>query len=75
MKKEELEKKYADLLEKEGSLLVTEDGQVFYNDEKGKRFAKNHAASNKVAIIELKAGAKKKAAPKKAAKKTTNKDK
>lgn len=74
MNKEELQKKYAGLLAEKGSLLVTEDGQVFYNDEKGKKFAESHAVGKRLAIVELKA-AKKEAPKKAAAKKSTNKDK
>jgi hypothetical protein len=67
MTKEEITKKYEALLKEKGSLLATEDGQVFYNNEEGKRYATAHAASNKVQVYELKykaPTAKKKAASK-----------
>jgi hypothetical protein len=72
MTKEEITKKYEALLKEKGSLLATEDGQVFYNNAEGKKFATAHAAAKKVQIMELKykaPAAKKKAASK--AKKST----
>lgn len=68
MTKEEITKKYEALLKEKGTLLATDDGQVFYNNEEGKRYATAHAASKKVQVFELKYKApapKKKAASKK----------
>jgi hypothetical protein len=68
MTKEEVTKKHEALLKEKGSLLATSDGQVFYNDNNGKSFARAHAASNKLEVFELKYKAP--AAKKKTTKKT-----
>lgn len=73
MTKEEISKKNEALLKEKGSLLATEDGQVFYNTPEGKSFARAHAASKKVQVFELKykAPAPKKKAATKSSKKST----
>lgn len=63
----EMQKKYKDLLETNGSLICTEDGQAFYNTAEGKLHASNYCAANKVQSFELKAA-------KKEAKKKTKKN-
>lgn len=72
MTKEELEQKFNATLKEKGSLLATEDGQVFNNDAHGKAFAQSYASGKGLKVIELKYS-EKKAEPKKAAKKTTKK--
>ena len=54
MTKEEITKKHESLLKEKGSLLATEDGQVFYNNQDGKNFASGHAAAIGSEIFELK---------------------
>ena len=65
---QELQVKFKDLLSKEGVLLCTEDGQAFYNNAQGKSHAYNHAATVKVKVMEVKAGAEEKKEPKKSKK-------
>ncbi len=52
------QKKFKDLLEANGSLICTEDGQAFYNDENGKNCAANYCAAHKVKYFEVKAAKK-----------------
>ena len=63
---EEMQKKFKDLLEVNGSIICTEDGQAFYNTPQGINHARNYCADKKVKSFEVKAA-------KKAAKKTTTK--
>ena len=75
---EQLQEKHASLLEKEGSILCTEDGQAFYNTEAGRKHAQNYSAVKKVKFFEVKAGkvkAKAEAPSEEKPKKTTKKTK
>lgn len=64
----DMQKKYKDLLELNGSLICTEDGQAFYNNPQGKNHAANYCATNKVKYFEVKPA--KKESKKKTTKKT-----
>jgi len=64
----ELQTKFDEMLNANGSMLLTEDGQAFYNTKEGKLHASNYCANNKVKFFEVKPG--KKASK---AKKTTKK--
>jgi len=66
MTTEEAQKRFKDLLEANGSLICTDDGQAFYNDKNGLKCARNYCAVKKATFFEVKAA-------KKAAKKTTKK--
>ena len=55
MTESDLQKKYADLLKKHGTLLCTDDGQAFYNTAEGKVHASNHAATKGSKVILVKA--------------------
>jgi hypothetical protein len=52
------QKKHSDLLKKHKSVLCTSDGQAFYNTPEGKNHAQNHAAANKLEVMEIKAAKK-----------------
>lgn len=66
----DMQKKYKDLLDANGSLICTEDGQAFHNTAEGKLHASNYCAGNKVQSFEVKAAKKE---SKKKTKKTTDK--
>ena len=70
---EQLQSKHKDLLSKHGALWCTEDGQAFYPTAEGEQFAKEHAASKGIKVIEVKAGKAEK--PKEAPKKEIQKPK